>query len=77
VQADPKARPPANNGGPTLTSALRPGSPAIDAGDNAGCPATDQRGVHRPINGDGLSGAECDLGAYEAQLMLFLPIVTR
>ena len=48
-----------NNGGPTLTHGLYPNSPAIDAGDNNGCPATDQRGVARP------QGAACDIGAYE------------
>jgi hypothetical protein len=77
VQADPQALPPADNGGPTLTSALLPGSPAIDAGDNAGCPATDQRGVQRPVNGDGLAGADCDLGAFEALVRLFLPLLMR
>ena len=50
----------ASNGGPTLTHALLPGSPAIDAG--AGCPATDQRGVARP------QGAACDVGAFERQV---------
>jgi hypothetical protein len=51
----------ANNGGPTLTMALLPGSPAIDHGGTAanGCPATDQRGVSRP------QGPACDIGAYE------------
>jgi hypothetical protein len=49
----------ADNGGPTQTHALLPGSPAIDAGDNTACPATDQRGVTRPL------GAACDIGAYE------------
>lgn len=51
----------ADNGGPTLTHALLPGSPALDAGDDAACSATDQRGVARP------QGAHCDIGAYEAQ----------
>ncbi len=50
---------PTDNGGYTLTAALRPGSPAIDAGDPNGCPTTDQRGVARPV------GAGCDIGAYE------------
>ena len=50
----------ANNGGPTFTHALLPGSPAIDMADNALCPATDQRGVARP------QGPTCDIGAYEA-----------
>jgi hypothetical protein len=47
----------ADNGGPTLTHALLPGSPAINTGNNAVCPATDQRGVARD--------AACDVGAYE------------
>jgi CSLREA domain-containing protein len=38
---------------------LNPGSLAIDAGDNATCAATDQRGVARP------QGAACDIGSYE------------
>ncbi|MXM66205.1 CSLREA domain-containing protein [Streptomyces sp. HUCO-GS316] len=53
----PLTGPLADNGGPTDTAALLPGSPALDAAD--GCPATDQRGVGRP------QGAACDIGAYE------------
>jgi beta-glucanase (GH16 family) len=49
----------ADNGGPTATQALVPGSPAVDNGDGALCPATDQRGVPRP------QGAGCDVGAFE------------
>lgn len=38
-----------DNGGPTLTHALVPGSPAIDASPaDADCEPTDQRGVFRP-----------------------------
>jgi hypothetical protein len=48
-----------DNGGATLTHALYPGSPAIDAADNSVCPAADQRGTPRP------QGAACDIGAYE------------
>jgi CSLREA domain-containing protein len=48
-----------NNGGETDTLALQPGSPAIGAGTNAGCPPTDQRGVSRP------QGSACDIGAFE------------
>ncbi len=48
-----------NNGGPTLTMALGPLSPAIDAGDTAAAPATDQRGVPRPF------GYSADVGAFE------------
>ncbi len=47
----------ADNGGPTLTQALQASSPAIDAGDSAHCPTTDQRGETRPT--------ACDIGAFE------------
>jgi beta-glucanase (GH16 family) len=60
VVGDARLGPLADNGGPTLTHALLPGSPAIDAADAALCPATDQRGVARP------QGAGCDAGAVEA-----------
>jgi hypothetical protein len=50
----------ANNGGTTYTYSLRAGSPAINAGNNAGAPATDQRGVARP------QGGLVDIGAYES-----------
>ena len=56
---NPMLGPLANNGGETETEALLAGSPAIDAGTNEGCPATDQRGVPRP------QGASCDIGAVE------------
>jgi predicted outer membrane repeat protein len=50
-----------NNGGPTQTIALLPGSVAIDA---ATClQSTDQRGFPRPDSGD----SACDSGAYEVQ----------
>ncbi len=62
---DPKLGPLGNNGGPTQTQALLPGSPAIDAGDNVGCPPTDQRGVTRPQDGRGTGTPVCDIGAYE------------
>ena len=45
-----------NNGGRTLTRAIKPSSAAKDAGGN--CLASDQRGVPRP-------GSACDIGAYE------------
>lgn len=62
----PLLGPLADNGGPTDTQALLAGSPAIDAGDDAGCPAEDQRGRPRPADGDGDGAAACDIGAYEA-----------
>src|SRR6266404_3494730 len=48
-----------NNGGPTFTHALLCGSPAINAGDNTGAPATDQRGFPRIVYGI------IDIGSYE------------
>jgi hypothetical protein len=56
---DPLLAPPADYGGFTPTCALLPMSPAIDAGDDSVCPATDQRGVPRP------QGLHCDIGAFE------------
>jgi hypothetical protein len=57
----------ADNGGPTLTHALVPGSPAVDAIPPDLCPppATDQRGFRRPVDGDGDGTATCDIGAVE------------
>jgi hypothetical protein len=54
----------ADNGGPTLTHALLPGSSAIDAARGCGL-ATDQRGVIRPRDGNGDGIASCDVGAFE------------
>ena len=44
---------------------LTSGSSAIDAGDNISCLATDQRGMSRPLDGDGDGTATCDVGSYE------------
>ena len=54
-----------NNGGATSTHALRSGSAAADAANDAGCPATDQRGQSRPVDGDSNGSQVCDMGAYE------------
>ncbi|MCZ2121263.1 MAG: S-layer homology domain-containing protein, partial [Anaerolineales bacterium] len=59
LSGDPKLGALANNGGSTQTLVLLVASPAIDAGTNVGCPATDQRGVARPQH------ITCDIGAYE------------
>jgi hypothetical protein len=55
---DPLLQPVADNGGPTNSQALGPGSPALNL-FTGNCAAIDQRGVARPQ----LSG--CDAGAYE------------
>jgi hypothetical protein len=59
-----------NNGGPTQTIALSPGSPAIDAIPVADCTdqngkrlKTDQRGFPRPDAEESV----CDIGAFETQ----------
>jgi hypothetical protein len=57
----------ANNGGSTQTFAELDGSPAIDAGEPANCPATDQRGVGRPV------GPTCDIGAFERSVAATIP----
>jgi hypothetical protein len=49
------------DGGLTPLHSLRPGSPAIDAGDPAACPASDQRGQTRPD----VPSTPCDIGADE------------
>jgi len=65
---DPILGTPDDNGGPTLTMALLPGSPAIDRVPIGSCVdqqpvpqpvMTDQRGVSRP------QGSACDSGAFE------------
>jgi len=78
INVDPKLSPLQDNGGSTWTRALLFGSPAIDAGTNSGCPATDQRGVARPQDGDGNGTKVCDIGAYEAAVYrVYLPVVKR
>jgi CSLREA domain-containing protein len=77
----PWLAPLADNGGPTLTHALLPQSPALNAGSCTaldGTPITeDQRGEPRP------QGEGCDIGAYESDLKymppeeLFLPVIER
>ncbi len=64
----------ANNGGPTQTMALLPGSPAINAGTNAAAnlPATDQRGTGFAR----ILGVTVDIGAYESQTQAPVTIPT-
>jgi hypothetical protein len=59
---------------------LLTGSPAIDAGNPAApgstalaCPATDQRGVARPQDGNSDGQAVCDIGAFELRTVAGTP----
>jgi hypothetical protein len=63
LNVNPLLGPLQDNGGPTFTHALLPGSPAIDAGDNTGAPDFDQRGdgFLRVVNDI------VDIGAFEVQ----------
>lgn len=81
VGVDPRLARLADNGGPrtgpvgyvepVLTHTPLRGSPAMDAwfdgfvGNGATCPALDQRGVHRPQDGNGDGIKKCDIGAIE------------
>jgi hypothetical protein len=60
---DPVLGPLQDNGGLTLTMALLPGSPAIDAGDNTGATQFDQRGPGFLR----IVGGTIDMGALEVQ----------
>lgn len=64
IGQDPKLAALNNNGGSTLTCALLPGSPALDA-VAVGSPATDQRFFARPADGDGNGSMLGDIGALE------------
>jgi hypothetical protein len=63
LNVDPMLGPLQDNGGPTFTHALLPGSPAIDAGDNTDAPEFDQRGEGFPRIVNGI----IDIGALEVQ----------
>ena len=79
--ADAKLGALAENGGPTSTNALLPGSPALDKITTCTDTAKDQRGIARP------QGQACDAGAFEAEVtpppppppptgsQIFLPII--
>ncbi|MFI4978169.1 MAG: choice-of-anchor Q domain-containing protein, partial [Solirubrobacterales bacterium] len=60
-----------NDGGSTTLYSEKAGSPTIDAGDTAGCPATDQRGYPRPD----VTSTACDIGAdeYSPTLTIIVP----
>jgi hypothetical protein len=65
ANTSPQLGPLQDNGGPTYTQALLPGSPALDTADNTACYWRDQRGAQRPVDNDEDGTAICDIGAYE------------
>jgi CSLREA domain-containing protein len=71
----PQLGPLQDNGGATWTHALLKDSPAIDAGDPAFSPPPeyDQRGLGFPR----VVNERIDIGAYEAPLNTYLPLVLR
>src|SRR6202011_1376752 len=64
---DPQFGPLQDNGGPTKTMALLPGSPALNAGDPAQLGVADQRGLVRAGGGN--------IGAYQASASTFVVTV--
>jgi hypothetical protein len=66
---DPLVGPLQENGGPTITLALLPGSPALNAGDPEELGSPDQRGVVR--------AGGVNIGAYQASATAFLVTAPR
>jgi CSLREA domain-containing protein len=66
LDVDPELGLLADNGGFTWTHLIGSAA-AIDHAETAACPATDQRGLPRPVDGDGDQLAACDIGAVEIQ----------
>ena len=60
ITSDPLLGALGNYGGSVQTMPLLPNSPALDTANDGACPATDARGISRPI------GPHCDIGAFES-----------
>lgn len=70
----PQLGPLQDNGGPTFTHALLPGSPAIDGNSTTTATTDDQRLLPRSIDANNDGTAQADIGAYEVQpTSLLLP----
>ena len=68
---DPHLKPLAIRYGTTRVHDLLSGSPAIDRADTSGCPSRDQDDIPRPLDGDGVDGARCDMGSVEFVDLIF------
>jgi hypothetical protein len=73
LNRDPLLGPLADNGGPTLTHALLPGSPAINAGSNLSNLTTDQRQAGFPR----VFESAVDIGAFEVQQTTLTSVVVN
>jgi hypothetical protein len=76
INLDPQLRGPLS--GAFYNMELTAASPAIDAGEDAICPADDYRGLSRPKDGSGDADAICDIGAHEwdpDSAWLYLPML--
>jgi hypothetical protein len=60
-KTDPKLGKLVDDGGPTSSYPVQPGSPVIDAGNSAQCPSNDVRFMPRPD----IASTACDIGADE------------
>jgi CSLREA domain-containing protein len=65
LDVDPELGLLADNGGFTRTH--MPGAAAVDHAEAGACATSDQRGLPRPVDGDGDGTAACDAGAVEAE----------
>ena len=80
---DPKLAP-LRLSGETFSHSLSESSPAVDTGSPSApgsggdaCPATDQRGFSRPIDGNRDTLARCDIGAIELGKLVYVPLVFK
>ncbi len=70
LTGDPMLGPLSDNGGNTLSHLPTAMSQVVEAGDNASCTASDQRGEVRPQDSDDNGIADCEIGSIERRIPL-------